>query len=350
MPLENETLSKGRLEFSDFLSESEIKQIVADKDAKVLQTKKPVKSEVWRLINDKLIKQRSDIEIRIYGHYSEECDLSVLECLSDVKNLSIDCLMDAINIDAMSNLSGLESLSVGIYSLDNFDFLTTIPATLNHLFLGVTKSKKPDLSPLERFTNLKDVYIEGQNKHLEVLGQIHSLKKLVLRSVSPKDISFIRKLNNLWSLDIKLGGIRDLSPLHELDNIKYLELWQVRGLSDISVISSLTGLQYLFLQSLKNVTALPDMSRLHALRRVYLETMKGLTDVSGVFKAPALEEYIHVCAQNMEPEQYSDLLKSKMLKKALFGFGSDKKNTRMYKMMKEKGIDRYKNYTPFDFK
>jgi hypothetical protein len=346
--LAKKNFSRDRIEFAGSLSEKEIREVVSNTDVRVLQTSAPVDVESWKRINDQLISVRPEIEIRIYGHYSSECDLSLVEYIPDVQNISIDCLMRATNTDSISQLRNLSSLSVGIYNLESFEFLKGVPLSLKKLSIGATKSKKPDLIYLNRFVKLQELYIEGQNKNIDMLGQLSSLKKLVLRSTSPKDISFIRDMNNLWSLDIKLGGIKDLKPLEGLDNIKYLELWQINGLSDISVISSLNGLEFLFLQALRNVVALPDASRLVNLRRVYLETMKGLKDVSGIFKSPSLEEYIHVCAQNMKPAQYAELLKHKTLKKALFGFGSDKKNKEIEDLMRNNGVERYQ-HEPFVF-
>lgn len=288
------------------------------------------------------------MEIRIYGHYASECDLSIVKNIPDVQNLSVDCLINATNIDTISQLQKLNSLSVGIHNLESLEFLKGVPSTLKKLRIGATRSKKPDLMALNRFHELEELYIEGQNKNIEEVGQLSSLKKLVLRSTSPGDIRFIRKLENLWSLDIKLGGIKDLNPLEGLQNIRYLELWQIQGLSDISVISSLVGLEYLYLQALRNIVQLPDTSLLINLRCVYLETMKGLKDVSGVLKSPSLEEYIHVSAHNMQPDQYIELLKLPTLKKALFGFGSDKNNKIIEEQMQIYGIERYK-HEPFVF-
>lgn len=348
MGLAKKNLSRDRIEFSDSLSEKEIRGLVSNQDIKVLQASSPVDVESWKRINKYLLPVRPEIEIRIYGHYSSECDLSIVENITDVQSLSVDCLMRASNIDTISHLRNLKSLSIGVYNLESLEFLKDVPASLKKLFIGATKSKKPDLMGLKRFSELEELYIEGQNKNIEVLGQLSSLKKLILRSTSPKDISFIRELENLWSLDIKLGGIKDLKPLESLENIKYLELWQVKGLSDISVISSLVGLEFLFLQALRNVVVLPDVSMLVNLRRVYLETMKGLKDVSGILKSPSLEEYIHVCAQNMHPDQYVELLQLPTLKKALFGFGSDKKNKLIEEQMHKNGIERYQ-HEPFFF-
>lgn len=348
MGLVKKPLSRDRVEFSESISNSEINDVICNDDIRVLQTSSPVDSNSWKRINEQLIPKRPDIEIRIYGHYSSKCDLALLESIPDVRNLSVDCLMNVSNAERIGDLSNLEILSVGIFDLEDFNFLERVPASLKKLFLGSTKSKKPTLSNLRRFTALKELYIEGHNKDIEVIGQLESIEKLVLRSTSPKDICFIRKLKNLWSLDIKLGGIKDLKPLEGLENIKYLELWLVKGLSDISVISSMSGLEYLFLQALKNIKSFPDTSRLVNLRRVYLDTMKGLTDVSGLLNAPHLQEYIHVCAQNMQPAQYFELLGHQTLKRALFGFGSEKKNKLMGELMTKNGIERYE-HEPFVF-
>jgi hypothetical protein len=127
-------------------------------------------------------------------------------------------------------------------------------------------------------------------------------------------------------LDIKLGGIRDFSSIAHKASIKYLELWQIRGFSDLSFISSLTGLQYLYLQSLRSVIEIPDLSALTRLRRLHLESVKGLADVSAILQAPALEDFSHVSAQNISPEQYKDLLLMPTLEWLHVGFGSQKKN------------------------
>lgn len=340
MPIKR-SLSSDRLEMQEEVSESCIDMVVSDPKVKVLQTSNPITTESWKLINDRLISLRPDIQIRIYGHYSKVCDLGTLKYIPNVENLAVDCLRDVNNFESIKDLKRLSSLSVGIYNLDSFEFLGALPDSIEKLFLGGTKSKKPSLEDITKLANIKELYVEGHNKGIEFIGDLGQLEKLVLRSVSPKNIEFIRKLPKLWSLDIKLGGIKELHSIEGLDNLKYLELWQVKGLSDISAISNLVGLQYLFLQSLTNVTELPDLRNLVNLRRIYLETMKGLRNLDGLFKAPALEDFIHVCAQNMDPNQYEPLMHLASLKKALFGFGSDKKNHQMNLLMAEHGIQKY---------
>jgi hypothetical protein len=147
----------------------------------------------------------------------------------------------------------------------------------------------------------------------------------------------------MQSLDIKLGGIRDLYALQGMSGIKYFELWQVMGLSDIGVISTLTGLQYLFLQSLCRVTVLPAFDNLHNLRRVLLENMRGLRDIGSLEHAPALEEFIHTSAQNMQIDDYEPLFRNPNLKQVLVGFGSDKRNRELLDHARKLGLLEYGN-------
>ena len=82
---------------------------------------------------------RPEVEIRVYGFYSLICDLSFLSQLNNLFRFSADCLHKANGIEHLASLAKLETLSIGIYSLDNFDFLRTIPAGLRELALARTK-------------------------------------------------------------------------------------------------------------------------------------------------------------------------------------------------------------------
>jgi hypothetical protein len=185
------------------------------------------------------------------------------------------------------------------------------------------------------------LYLEGQQTDIEVLAELETLKDLTLRSISTPSLSYLKPLARLWSLDIKLGGISDLSGIEDKSSIKYLELWQVKDLSDISVVSSLSGLQFLFLQSLKQVRRIPDLTRLPNLRRVWLENMKGLEDLTALATAPELEEFVHTSAGNSQPAQYEALLRHPRLRRMLVGFSSDRKHRVLEKQMSEAGIEKY---------
>jgi hypothetical protein len=322
MPLK--LLDPSRAAFERSLTFREVEQLVSDPKARTLQCSSPVESGTWDLLNRILFVERPEIELRVYG--ASVYDFSFLNVMKNVRRFSADCLMLATGLERIASLENLRELEIDIYGLDSFDFLEHVPDEIKSLSLGVTKSEKPRLDLLSRFQSLNQLYLEGQQQGIEVLSELTKLEDLTLRSIGTEGLDYISELPLLWSLDIKLGCIRNLSAIADKESIKYLELWQVRGLVDISVVSSLRGLQFLFLQSLRNVSRIPDLSKLSKLRRLYLENLKGLRDVSAICHAPALEEFIHVSAQNIRPEQYVDLMRMPSLRRLVVGFGSHRKN------------------------
>ena len=331
-----------------YVSVGDLKKLIGDKDLKILQMAEPVEEKTLKRLNETFFTQRPDVKFRVYGFYSTPCDLKFLSLMTNVQNLSADCLDKASGIESIAALPNLKGLGIGIWSLEDLGFLSDVSNKIESLFIGATKSIKPNLEPLSRFKNLKSIYLEGQRKSIDVLSALGSLEKVTLRSITVPDIDFLLPLENMWSLDIKLGGTKNLAAIEGMTQLKYLELWQIMGFSDISLVSTLTGLQYLFLQSLSKVTSLPEFRNLAKLRRISLETMKGLKDVSTLRDAPVLTDYLHVAANNLQPDDYKPLLENKSVKNVLIGFGSDKKNNAFRAMMAEYGKARYE-FRNFEF-
>jgi len=321
------------------MTAAEIKALVADPRLRILQTSSPVESTTWGMLDDKFFSKRPDVELRVYGSGFSACDLSFLPHLRNVRRFAADSLGKAKGVKYLASLENVESLTVGIYSLEDFDFLEYLPSgRLRALSLGPTRSKRPSLRQLARFDQLRTLSIERQQKDIEVISNLRFLEDLTLRSIGIEGLDLLKGLDHLRSLRIQGGGIRELSALDGLITISYFQLWMVKGLSNISVISKMLGLQTLSLQSLRNVRSIPDLSRLTALRGVYLEDMRGLEDIRALTEAPALEQLIHWRAQGMEPSQYLDLLKSKTVKRLSVGFGSLKKNKALEELAAQAGI------------
>lgn len=157
-------------------------------------------------------------------------------------------------------------------------------------------------------------------------GQLRGLENVTLRSITTADLSYLSPLERLWSLDIKLGGIRSFVGIEGKDTIKYLELWQIRELPDADIVASLSGLQNLFLQSLSRVKQLPSLEGSRSLRRIVLENMKGFSDFTALESAPALEEFALVEGNRQQPEQLVPVLRNPAVRGATAHFGSDRKN------------------------
>ncbi|WP_349408980.1 immunity 26/phosphotriesterase HocA family protein [Pseudalkalibacillus sp. SCS-8] len=319
-------LFSNRFEIEDDLTIEEIEKLVHNKELKVIQISNQIDPSVLIKLNNIFFSQRNDVFFRVYGFYGEECNLSFLKHMNNVVHFTVDSLMEVEGIEYIAYLDNLKSLGIGIFNSKDFNILNDVPKDLEYLSLGATRSKKPDLAPLQHFKNMENLFIEGQQKNIEVLNDLPSLNDLTLRSITTNGIDYISNLKRLTSLDIKLGSITNYKAIEGFQNIKYLELWQVRGLKDLSFISTLVGLEHLFLQSLKNVEKLPSLENLKKLKKVELEDMKGLKDIRALANAPSLEEFSHASASNMKPADYIPLLQNPSLKKAFCGFGSDWKN------------------------
>ena len=151
--------------------------------------------------------------------------------------------MEAKGIETVSELKNLEVLGVGIYNLESFEFLENINSNIKELYLEKTKSKKPKISMISRFSQLESLYLESQQKGIEVINSLKKLKKITLRSITTRNLEYLENLNELWRIELKLGGIKEFDSLKKIPNLKYLELWQIRGLNNLNFISELFKLQ-----------------------------------------------------------------------------------------------------------
>lgn len=251
----------------------------------------------------KFLKGYPAITFRVYGHDSKPCNLDFLEHYPFVRNLDV-------NVFKLADIAGFQHVS---NELESFGF-------------GKTKSNRFSLGFLRNFPNLKSLFVEGHTKDIEALGELANLAELCLRSITLPDLVILKRLKRLRSLDLKLGGTKDLRLLPEIGELRYLQLWMEKGLADLSPVGSVTTLEYLFLQALKNVRELPSFQRLRSLRRVHLETMKGLSDLRPVAEAPNIEELEVIDMRHLEAESFEPFLGHRVLKRAWIRLGSDKKS------------------------
>jgi hypothetical protein len=333
-------IDPARCQIAAGVSEKELRTIAADQKIRTVQFASPLNRTDFENLESIVFASRHDITLRVYGHYGITCDLSFLDKMPSVRSLNADCMLKAEGVEHISSLPLLEKLWLDIASLESFQVLDELPTTIVELGLGATFSKKPSINSISRFKALKSLYLESQQKGIEAVHDLSNLEKIVLRSISTPDVSYLAGRPKLWSVDIKLGGIKDLSDLSTL-NLKYLELWLVRGLSDLSFISSIESLQFIFLQSLKQVKALPSLKNLTQLRRVYLEDLKGLSDLNSLEFAPGLIEFMYVSAMNKKPEDLLPVLRNASVKSVGCGFGSDRKNNQFEELARSFGKVKY---------
>ena len=342
-------LDATRAEFGDSVSKKDLRKLTKQPCLKVLQCSKPVRDDVWGMINEYFCAERPDVEIRVYGHYSAECDLTFARLLTNARHFAADCLMQASGVEAIAEIPGLESLSLGIFELKDFGVLERISPGLKSLSLGATRSKRPSLSPLSKFRLLQTLYIEGHSKDIDVLGGLLELEDVTLRSITTPDLCYLAHLPRLWSLDIKLGGIRCFKGIEGKGSVKYLELWQVRDLRDIGVLGTLPGLQNLFLQSLPHIESFPRLRDSVVLRRIVVENLKGLHDFTALKTAPALEEFALIQGNKQTPQQLLPVLNNPRVLRVSAGFGSDRKNNEFSHLRNQYGKAELGSLEPFEY-
>jgi hypothetical protein len=270
----------------------------------VVQFDRRLTDDDFRLLGE-WFRPYPDMTLRAYGSYDHSIvDLEFLRFFPTLRRFGADALWD---------------------SLTSLDGLRHLPTDVDELAIGATRSKL-DLAILARFPELRWLFIEGQTKHLEVISGLEKLDDLTLRSITMPDLSLLQPLRRLRSLDLKLGGTRDLGLLPRIGELRYLELWMIRGLVDVSAVAQIASLRALFLQALRQVETLPDFREATDLRRIRLETMKGLRDLSPLATAPALEGVELIDMRHLRPEDLAPLIGLPRLKAVTPGLGSRRKN------------------------
>jgi hypothetical protein len=273
-----------------------------DPRCRIVQFSEPLTETDFRKLAE-FFREYPDVPLRIYGHYGDGAkDLSFLRHFSSLRGFQAD-----------------------VFEIRSWDGLEFLPDSLESLALGATR-KRLSLKSIRHFSNLKKLSLEGHHKDLDVLSGFTKLVYLTLRSITMSDLSLLQPLQNLRSLDLKLGGTKDLKLLSGLVGLRYLELWMVRGLSDISPVTHLRELRYLFLQDLKNVISVPSMSSMRSLRRVHIENLKGLSSLASIAEAPALEELVLVNMRHLPVESLKCFRNHPRLARATVGLGSARRN------------------------
>ena len=196
-PLTDEMLrpspfSKGVIQFQDRLSDSECKQVAS-----------------W-------LEMHPAFSLRAYASTTLR-DLEFLKCFPSLRHLAVDCYY-------LESLDGLRHLGDGVADLG----------------IGSTR-KRMDLKILERFSNLETLHLERHIRNFDVVSTLLSLKKLSLRSITLAGLEPLIPLDRLTSLEMRLGGTRNLKLLPKLEALRYIEIWRVKGLTDITDIGALCG-------------------------------------------------------------------------------------------------------------
>lgn len=297
------------------VTESIIHQISEEKLIKRVQISDYIPNTVLEKLN-RLFILRPDISFRVYGGadkkfgYGDDFNgwnLDFLRFVPDVQNIVIgDFEYKNTGLSILSSLSNLKSLTLDIYDLRDFSFVITLPSQLEHLHIDADlKSGKPvfDCQWLLRLKNLQSLFLGKLDKNLEAIVGLSQLRKLELRAVKNKDLSFLKQmlikdLSILWCDSSKI----DLTVLSDFRTLRQLKLFRISKLDDISFVSTLTGLEKLELIWLANITKIPNLANLNNLAEVCIDTLNKLVDITSLVNAPKLRKVKMLSVKSMTKE------------------------------------------------
>jgi hypothetical protein len=183
-------------------------------------------------------------------------------------------------------------LELQIWELDSLNGLSYVRDTLEAFRFGKTR-KRFSVGFLPTLPRLRDLYLEGHSKDVDVLGSLVQVTVLALRGITLPDLSLLLPLTELRDLSIRLGGTRDLRLLPGFTKLEQLDLMRITRLDDLSMLRELEQLELLTLDWMRNVTHLPSLKPLKRLATINLDAMKGLTSLQPIADAPALR-YLQV--------------------------------------------------------
>ena len=313
----------------DDVTESVIQQIIEDKLIKRVQISDYIPDTVLEKLN-RIFISRPDISFRVYGGADKT---SGYEDDFNGWNKNTD-------LSILSRLSNLKSLILDIYNLRDFSFIKTLSSRLEHLYIdAVLKNGKPvfDCQWLLRFKNLQSLFLGKLDKNLESIVGLSQLKKLELRAVKNKDLSFLKQtpINDLsiWWCD---GSKIDLTVLSDFRTLRQLRLFRISKLDDISFVSTLTGLERLELIWLANITKIPNLSNLNNLTEVYIDDLNKLVDITSLVNAKKLRKVYMSGIKSMTKESvYAVLDNPNVEELRCFGGKSEISNIQINRRNKE---------------
>ncbi|MBS7563807.1 hypothetical protein KHS38_05275 [Mucilaginibacter sp. Bleaf8] len=326
-----------RIDSPATISEKEIEQHLSKGEQVIIQfVAKDYTGKILDKLNELCAKYDDNFRIRFYGHYGDSFDCNVVNHLPNVKALAVDCLIKAHNIEAITRLTNLQRLTVGIYEIKETELLSAENLQqVKELFLIDTKTKAFNLEFLSNYRNLTSLIISGHTKNIDAVGTLTKLNSLRLNSISKAPLHFVNGLKELKFLSITLGGRDNIYEIGE-NEIEHLELVWIRGLNDISNMGNFRKLQTL---KVEDQIRLPDIHfdrELPELHDLKLLNCKTLTSLSGLEKLPALEK-LRIYKTNVDFEQFIQQPLPPLLKVLAFYTTKNKVDAQLRARLKSMG-------------
>lgn len=283
----------------------------------------------------------SALEVRFYGHYASVFDAGALLKIPSVVNLSVDCLQQVRNIEALAQLGSLRELSLGVFDLKETDLLR-LPnlRSLRSLALGDTRSKNLDLSCLVDYQNLESLHVSGHTKGIEAIASSPALASLKLSCISKSTrLSFISAIHNLKRLSILLGGRPSISEV-EAPRLQELEVIRVRGLAELDGLGRFPMLRSLAVEDQIRIEQLTFTAANCGLLDLRLFNCKTLRELSGLEHLRQLRQF-RVGRTALDPDQLLAWRMPTTLEVCAIYSGKERDNRRIRKALDARGYREY---------
>lgn len=228
--------------------------------------------------------------VRFYGHYQTGFDCDILSNLPNVKSLYLDCLREVSNFSMLRSLECLEKLNVGIYELDEKDFLSWENLKkISYLCLVDNRKNNIDLKYLDGCQEVEKLFLNGHTKNIDAIGSMSKVTDLSLCVPKKAPISFVNRLSMLRKLRLILGG-RD--NFDEVQNyaIEDIEIIRVRGFQSFGNLTEFKRLRRLLIEDQIQISALKIEKELPNLNDIKILNCKTLSILDGIHNLPALHQ------------------------------------------------------------
>jgi hypothetical protein len=276
-------MKQERIQNPNSVERAAIETKIAAGNHVILQFDRPVySSELLKKINNLCGELGKNLEVRFYGHYGDKFDASHLRFLPDVAALSIDCLLEATNLSALNGLTNLRRLSLGVYRLNEPDFLKSLQLqNLERLALCETAKSSFDLIPLQGCGKLTEFYLVGHTKNIDCLTRLPALQMLSLGQISKRQsLEFVSKIQNLKRLVIILGGRTSISEIQH-STLEELEILRVLGFSNLENLNAFPSLRSLAIEDQIRLEKIRFTTGSQNIRSVRIFNCKTLRELEG---------------------------------------------------------------------
>jgi hypothetical protein len=240
------------------------------------------------------------LNVRFYGHYSSRFDCGWLRYLPDVRSLSLDCLTSVANAQEIDGLEHLEEFGFGVFESELPDLLRFSSLRgIRRLILAGSRKNNIDLAPLAQCERLQVLFLNSHTRHIEVLGRLTGIKKLLLGSMPKREpLNFLESMSGLLSLTLILGG-RESRHVLAHPGVRHLEVLRVRGFTNID-LSLFPQLEKLSIEDQLHFKCL-ELEPATILRWLSIWNCKNFRDLSGLSGVRHLQ-YLFVGKTSIDPE------------------------------------------------